>query len=265
MSENKKYYYLKLKDNFFNSDAMIVLESMPDGYKYSNILLKLYLRSLPNDGKLMFNHRIPYNSTVLAQVTRHSIGDVEKALHIFKELDLIEILDNGAIYMLDIQNFIGSSSTEADRIRAYRKRIDEEKNIIDKGDVQMYGQMYTRDRDRDRDKDKDIKSADADGESASAQKRRDDFEKLWKLYPKKQRKQDAFKAYEKAIKKGVTNEEIQEGIVKYKENLKNTGTKAKFIAQGGTWFNQERWNDEYDTDDYGEELEKGRYYDEIGF
>lgn len=127
MSDNKKYYYLKLKDNFFDSDQMIVMESMPDGYKYSNILLKLYLRSLKNEGKLMFNDRIPYNSTMLSQVTRHSVGDVEKALHLFKELDLVEVMDNGAIFVTDIQNFIGESSTEADRKRAYRKRIDEEK------------------------------------------------------------------------------------------------------------------------------------------
>ena len=46
MADNNKYYYLKLKDNFFDSDTMIILESMPDGYLYSNILLKLYLRSL---------------------------------------------------------------------------------------------------------------------------------------------------------------------------------------------------------------------------
>ena len=50
MADNKKYYYLKLKDNFFDSDEMIVLESMPDGYIYSNILLKLYLRSLKYEG-----------------------------------------------------------------------------------------------------------------------------------------------------------------------------------------------------------------------
>lgn len=130
MSDNKKYYYLKLKDNFFDSDQMIVLESMPDGYKYSNILLKLYLRSLKNDGKLMFNDRIPYNSTILSQVTRHSVGDVEKAVKVFSELDLIEILENGAIYMLDIQNFIGESSTEGDRKRAYRRRIEQEKNLL---------------------------------------------------------------------------------------------------------------------------------------
>lgn len=128
MSDNKKYYYLKLKDNFFESDAMIVLESMPDGYKYSNILLKLFLRSLKDDGRLMFNDRIPYNPTILAQVTRHSVGDVERAINVLKELNLIEILDNGAIYMTDIQNYIGQSSTEADRKRAYRKRIESEKN-----------------------------------------------------------------------------------------------------------------------------------------
>src|SRR5699024_2444910 len=136
LSDNKKYYYLKLKDNFFDSDQMIVLESMPDGYKYSNILLKLYLRSLKNDGKLMFNDRIPYNSTILSQVTRHSVGDVEKAVQIFRELNLIEVLDNGAIYITDIQNFIGESSTEADRKRAYRAKIEKEKqNLLPEGQM----------------------------------------------------------------------------------------------------------------------------------
>lgn len=100
---------------------------MPDGYKYANILLKLYLRSLKNEGKLMFNERIPYNSTILAQVTRHSVGDVEKAIEVFKHLELIEVLDNGAIFITDIQNFIGRSSTEADRKRDYRLRIENEK------------------------------------------------------------------------------------------------------------------------------------------
>lgn len=128
MSDNKKYYYLKLKENFFDSDSMIVLESMQDGYKYSNILLKLYLRSLKNEGKLMLNERIPYNSQMLAQVTRHSVGDTEKALHLFSDLGLIEVMDNGAIFMSDIQNFVGRSTTEADRKREYRARIDAEGN-----------------------------------------------------------------------------------------------------------------------------------------
>ena len=127
MADNKKYYYLKLKDNFFDSDEMIILESMADGYLYSNILLKLYLRSLKYEGRLMFNNRIPFNSTMLAQVTRHSVGVIEKAMRVFRDLELIEVLDSGAIYITDIQNFIGRSSTEADRKREYRKRIELEK------------------------------------------------------------------------------------------------------------------------------------------
>lgn len=117
MADNKKYYYLKLKENFFESDEAIILESMPDGYIYSNILLKLYLRSLKNDGLLMFNNLIPYNAQMLATITRHQIGTVEKAIQIFRDLQLIEMLDNGAIYMTNIQNFVGKSSTDADRKR----------------------------------------------------------------------------------------------------------------------------------------------------
>lgn len=118
---------------------MIILESLPDGYIYSNILLKLYLRSLKNDGKLMLNSHIPFNSAMLAQVTRQHVGVIEKAMIIFKDLGLIEILDNGAIYLLHIQNFIGQSSTEADRVRKYRRKID-----TDRENVQMLQQTYDK-------------------------------------------------------------------------------------------------------------------------
>lgn len=127
MSDNKKYYYLRLKDNFFDSDELKILESMKDGYLYSNILLKLYLRSLKNDGKLVVNDRIPYNAEMLASVTGHQVGTIKQALSMFKELGLIETLENGAIYMLDIQNFIGKGSTEADRQRLYDRRISDER------------------------------------------------------------------------------------------------------------------------------------------
>lgn len=132
MADNKKYYYLKLKENFFESDEAIILESMPDGYLYSNILLKLYLRSLKNDGLLMFNNLIPYNAQMLATITRHQIGTIEKAIQIFQQLKLIEILDNGAIYMSNIQNFVGKSSTNADRMRLQRAKQKENAQMLNK-------------------------------------------------------------------------------------------------------------------------------------
>ena len=54
MADNRKYYYLKLKENFFDSDSIVLLEDMKDGILYSNILLKLYLKSLKNGGRSVF-------------------------------------------------------------------------------------------------------------------------------------------------------------------------------------------------------------------
>lgn len=127
---NGRYYYLMLKENFFENDDLIFLESMENGYLYSNILLKLYLKSLKEKGRLMYKDKIPYNSKMISQITRHNIDVVDKAIKIFKELGILDILDNGAIYMLDIENFIGKSSTNADRQRQYQRRINQEKQEL---------------------------------------------------------------------------------------------------------------------------------------
>ena len=134
MNEDKevkgRYFYLMLKDNFYDSDDMVLLESMENGYLYSNILLKLYLKSLKDKGKLMYKDRIPYNVEMLAKLTRHNVDVVRSAINLFQQMGIVEILDNGAIFMLDIENYIGKSSTEADRRRAYDRRIAEEKRKL---------------------------------------------------------------------------------------------------------------------------------------
>ena len=133
---DRKYYYLKLKENFFDSDDMKLLQAMKDGYMYSDILLKLYLSSLRQNGRLMYRNVIPYTPEMIATVTNHQVGTVEKAIKVLEQMGFIEILDNGAIYMSDIQNFIGQSSNEADRIRNYRNTINAEKSrLLDDNDV----------------------------------------------------------------------------------------------------------------------------------
>ena len=59
MSDNRKYYYLKLKENYFDDDSIVLLESMQDGVLYSNILLKLYLKSLKHGGRLQLDENMP--------------------------------------------------------------------------------------------------------------------------------------------------------------------------------------------------------------
>lgn len=68
------------------------------------------------------------------------------------------------------------------------------------------------------------------------------FNKLWKLYPSKKGRKKALESYKRSIKKGVTNKEIQDGIVAL---IKHTD--PKFYPNGSTWFNGERWTDSYDS------------------
>lgn len=138
---------------------------MKDGYLYGNILLKLYLRSLKNDGCLMLNERIPYNAEMLATITGHQVGTVKQALTIFKDLGLIEVLDNGAIYMLDIQNFIGNGSSDGDSKRANRRGIaDKCPTNVRQMSTRDIDRVRERDRDKDRNRDRD-KDRDRDTEN----------------------------------------------------------------------------------------------------
>jgi len=70
------------------------------------------------------------------------------------------------------------------------------------------------------------------------------FEKLWKSYPKKVDKKKAVAAYTKAIKKGVTHETIAAGLDHYLKYLALNEWRKE--ADGGRWFANERWTDEYD-------------------
>ena len=129
MADNRKYYYLKLKENYFDEDAIVLLESMQDGILYSNILLKLYLKSLKNGGRLQLDENIPYTAQMIATITRQQVGTVERALQIFMKLGLVEPLQNGALYMSNIELLIGQSSTEGERKRRARMALQEEKAL----------------------------------------------------------------------------------------------------------------------------------------
>ena len=122
MADNRKYYYLKLKESYFDEDAIVLLESMQDGMLYSNILLKLYLKSLKNGGKLQLDENIPYTAQMIATITRQQVGTVERALQIFMKLGLVEPLQNGAF-------LIGQSSTEGERKRRARRALQEQKAL----------------------------------------------------------------------------------------------------------------------------------------
>ena len=234
---------MRLKENFFDTNEMKVLESLQDGYKYSNILLKLYLMSLQGNGKLMFNDRIPYNSQMIATITRHSIGDVEKALMVFRDLGLIEVLESGAIYMLDIQNYIGKSSTEADRQRGYQNRITTEKcKISNKISNEVSNKISTPEIELE-------KEIELDKETTTkvvVKKNKNSeewFNAFWTAYPNKANKKKSKERFLKICTSEEMFNIIMDGMKKTviaKANAEGT----QYIPMASTWLNGERWNDE---------------------
>lgn len=133
---NNKYFYIKIKENFFEDPVIMRLESMQDGFQYSSILLKLYLISLKFSGKIMLNENIPLNIKDLSNITRHKIRILDSAIKIFIELKLMEILPDGSMYMLNINNYIGKSSSEADRQRDYQNRINKDRESCKKPNIE---------------------------------------------------------------------------------------------------------------------------------
>lgn len=272
MSDNRKYYYMRIKENFFDSDEIKLLESIPNvGYKYSNILLKMYLKSLKFNGRLMFNDTMPYNAEMLSVVTGHSIGDVKDAIEKFKALGLIEVFDSGEIYMLDIQSFIGKTSTEADRIKAYRREVAQKKTQ----GVQMYNESTPKiELEIEKDIDTDIENnivpqSETDNVSkydlkkkqkAEEQKQLEEqFEIIWKKYPKKSGKPLALKSFLKAMKAGVEIALISKKLDEYNQQIKLRGTEKQWIKNGSTWFNQQGWLDEYDLQPVKQQMPLNRY------
>lgn len=94
MSGNKKYYYLKLKDDFFDSEEIKVLESMDNGYKYSNILLKLLCRSdYYNRGKrfLQINVKLVSIGHYVGAICNVSTEDAKSAVKALGYLKLLKV------------------------------------------------------------------------------------------------------------------------------------------------------------------------------
>ena len=73
----------------------------------------------------------------------------------------------------------------------------------------------------------------------------EEFDEIWKEYPKKQGKANALKSYIKARKKGTTKDDVIKGLVAYLQYIKIEKVDQQYIKHGSTWFNQECWNDDY--------------------
>ena len=124
MAENKKYYWLKLKRDFFKRHDIRIIEEMPNGKDYILFYLKLLLESIDHEGALRFSDTIPYNEQMLSVVTNTNIDTVRSAMKLFVELNMMSVFDDQTIYMTEVDKLIGSAvdNDNANRQRRFRER-----------------------------------------------------------------------------------------------------------------------------------------------
>jgi predicted phage replisome organizer len=122
MADSKKFYWLKLKRDFFKRHDIRIIEEMPNGKDYVLFYLKLLLESIDHEGSLRFSDTIPYNEQMLSVITNTNVDIVRSAMKLFTELNLIEIFDDQTIFMGEVEKMIGSESESAERMRRLRQK-----------------------------------------------------------------------------------------------------------------------------------------------
>lgn len=176
MSDNKRYYWLKLPEDFYDDDTIQWIEDQENGAAYVNFYLKLLLKSLSDEGRLIRyvgQRLIPYDIKSLSRLTNTDTDTVRVALELFVKIGLIERLDTGEIYMSQIDEMIGSETQAATRMRKMRARKalksdnQAEKQEIDNGkrnnvtvERNNVQKCYTDNRDKIIDKDIEIEKRD---------------------------------------------------------------------------------------------------------
>lgn len=123
MAESEKFYWLRLKRDFFKRHDITLVETMENGKDYVLFYLKLLCESIDHNGNLRFSETIPYNEKMLSVITNTNIDIVKSAIQVFQELNMIEVLDDGTLFMQEITTMIGSETKWAEKKREYRKAI----------------------------------------------------------------------------------------------------------------------------------------------
>lgn len=247
---NTKFYWLQLKEDFFEDDAIQWLEEQePNGRDYAYFYLKLCLKSLKSNGILIRkvgNILIPYDNKKLAELTKMDFDTVTVAMELLKKIGLIEILENGEIYIEQLQNLIGSKSIGAFKKQQQRllggQGVDK---CPPKIDIEI-----EIEKEIDIDIEEDINNNNLHSSFPSFNDEeilKKEFNNLWMMYPKKIGKDKAFTKY-KNFRTSETDyctyEEVLIGLERYLKYIKQNSWYSPKDAS--TWFSNKGWQDEYE-------------------
>lgn len=117
----KRYYWLKLKADFFDEKYIRALRRLPQGDSLVIVYLKMQLKSLKTEGLLQYEHILPDAISELALLLDEDETLVQLAVNALIKFGVIERWDNGDLYFTAMQQLIGSETSVAARVRKHRE------------------------------------------------------------------------------------------------------------------------------------------------
>lgn len=160
--QSKRYYWIKLKTDFFNETAIDFLLSQKNGCEYVVLYQMLCLKCANTNGMLhntIGEMIIPYDIEKIVRDTKYFDFDtVTVALELYKKLGLIYKAENDILAIANYDEMVGSETTGAKTVREWRKKKEEEKLLQCNNNVRQ--EIENRDKsidNRDKNKDKEKK------------------------------------------------------------------------------------------------------------
>ena len=127
---NKKYYWLKLKEDFFDDKVIKYLRKLPDGNALVIIYLKMQLKSLKTEGFLKYDRLLPSYEEELALVLDEDINMVRFAITALIKMGVVERWEDDMLYMASMQQLIGSETAVAERVRRHRALKSKQQEML---------------------------------------------------------------------------------------------------------------------------------------
>ena len=229
MAGNKKYYWLKLKEGFFEEKQIKYLRKLPDGDKLVIAYLKMQLKSLKTEGFIKYDKILPSNIEELAMVLDEDTNIINLMIGALQKVNAIEILDDGSFYMIAMQDLIGKEGESAERVRRFRER-KEQKMLQCNGDVTKCNTEIEKEIDIDKDKEKEIEIE----KKIKKQKKKKETEFDFVInenFTDEELKQTIYEFIKmrKAIKKPLTTRGLELMINKLKKITLNTNEQIQIL------------------------------------
>lgn len=195
MSENKKFYWIKLRQDFFQQETIDWLQDQENGYAYIVLYLKLCLMTANNGGGLIRtigDMTVPYDPKKIAQKTGIDFDTVTIAISLFKHLGLIVENQDGVLTLPEVPKMVGEESASKEAVKKRKQRQRKKAAEMQKGTIcpqlegtQGVSKCPTEYRDKsieNRDKRIDIREKKEEKEAAAAANTKNGFQEMVKMY-----------------------------------------------------------------------------------